>query len=47
MAAALNRAKKPHRAVFIKSGTHQLSRKSERMTLLSELEKFLAENLTP
>jgi dipeptidyl aminopeptidase/acylaminoacyl peptidase len=45
MASALARANKPHRAVFIKGGTHSLLRESERMTLLTELENFLAENL--
>lgn len=45
MASALKRAKKPHRAVFIDKATHQLDRKSDRVTLLTEIEKFLQENL--
>ncbi|MGH8177123.1 MAG: alpha/beta hydrolase family protein [Steroidobacter sp.] len=47
MAAALKKAKKPHRAVFLKNASHQLGRKSDRVTLLTELEKFLLENLGP
>ena len=47
MDAALKRANKPHRAVFIKDATHQLDRTSDRVTLLSEVEKFLLENLGP
>lgn len=47
MAAALKRAKKPHRAVFLEDATHQLDRKSDRVTLLKELEKFLLEYLGP
>lgn len=47
MAAALKRARKAHKAVFIDHATHQLDRKSDRVTLLSEIEKFLRENLGP
>jgi dipeptidyl aminopeptidase/acylaminoacyl peptidase len=47
MATALKRANKRHRAVFIEDATHQLQRKSDRVTLLTELEKFLLENLGP
>lgn len=47
MAAALKRARKSHRAVFVKDATHQLERESDRTTLLTELEKFLVENLGP
>ncbi|MET0534567.1 MAG: S9 family peptidase [Steroidobacter sp.] len=45
MASALKSAGKPHQAIFIKGGTHQLSLKSQRVTLLTELEKFLLQNL--
>jgi dipeptidyl aminopeptidase/acylaminoacyl peptidase len=41
----LTKAKKPHRAVFIDGATHALDRRSDRVTLLSEIEKFLTENL--
>jgi len=47
MDSALKRANKPHRAVFIEAGTHQLERKSDRVVLLTEIEKFLLENLGP
>lgn len=45
MASALKSAGKPHQAIFLKNASHQLDRKSDRMTLLTELEKFLAQNL--
>lgn len=45
MASALKRADKPHRVVILEDATHQLGRKSDRMTLLTEVEKFLTENL--
>jgi len=45
MASALKRAGKPHRAVFLEGATHQLGRMSDRVTLLTEMEKFLADNL--
>lgn len=45
MASALKRAGKPHRAVILEDATHQLGRKSDRMTLLAEIEKFLGEHL--
>ena len=38
---------KPRRAVFIDDATHQLDRKSDRITLLTEIEKFLLDNLGP
>jgi dipeptidyl aminopeptidase/acylaminoacyl peptidase len=47
MDSALKRADKPHRAVFIDDATHQLDRKSDRVTLLTEIERFLLENLGP
>jgi dipeptidyl aminopeptidase/acylaminoacyl peptidase len=42
---ALTKARKPHRAVIIEGATHALDRRSDRVTLLSEIEKFLTENL--
>lgn len=45
MAAALKRAKKNHRAVLIEGATHQLDRQADRITLLTEVEKFLMQNL--
>lgn len=45
MASALKKAGKPHQAIFLKDATHQLGRKSDRVTLLTELEKFLLQNL--
>jgi dipeptidyl aminopeptidase/acylaminoacyl peptidase len=47
MASALKSAKKNHRAVFIEDASHQLNRKSDRVLLLSEVEKFLREHLGP
>jgi len=47
MNAALKKAGKPHRAVIIPNATHQLQRQSERITLLTEVEKFLLDNLGP
>jgi dipeptidyl aminopeptidase/acylaminoacyl peptidase len=47
MAAALKSAKKSHRAVFIEDASHQLDRKSDRVLLLTEIEKFLREHLGP
>ena len=47
MASALKKADKAHRLVVIKEATHQLSRKSDRMTLLTEIERFLGEHLGP
>ena len=38
-------AKKPHKTVLIKGGSHELERKSDRMTLLKEVEDFLTQNL--
>ncbi|HEY0685227.1 MAG TPA: prolyl oligopeptidase family serine peptidase [Steroidobacter sp.] len=45
MASALKGAGKAHRAIFLKDATHQLARKSDRLTLLTELEKFLSQHL--
>jgi dipeptidyl aminopeptidase/acylaminoacyl peptidase len=45
MARALNRADKKHELVIIKEGNHSLSRFEWRETLLTSLERFLAENL--
>jgi dienelactone hydrolase len=47
MASALKRARKPAELVLIKGAGHDLERKSDRVTLLSEVEKFLAKNLGP
>jgi dipeptidyl aminopeptidase/acylaminoacyl peptidase len=47
MASALRRADKPHRAVFIDDATHQLERRSDRLTLLTEIETFLAQHIGP
>ena len=45
MAKALKRAKKPHKAVVIEDAHHTLARKSDRVTLLKEVEAFLTEHL--
>lgn len=45
MASALKKAGKPYQAIFLDDATHQLGRKSDRVTLLTELEKFLLQNL--
>jgi dipeptidyl aminopeptidase/acylaminoacyl peptidase len=45
MAKALERNKKPHELVLIKGANHELERKSDRVTLLKEVEDFLAQNL--
>jgi dipeptidyl aminopeptidase/acylaminoacyl peptidase len=45
MAKALERNKKPHEPVLIKGANHELERKSDRVTLLKEVEAFLAENI--
>ncbi len=47
MESALKKAGKPHRAVYLDKATHQLDRRSDRITLLTEIEKFLLENLGP
>lgn len=45
MAKALKRYKKPHKAIILEAATHELSRKSDRETLLKEVEAFLLEHL--
>ena len=45
MAQALKLKKKPFKSVIIDGGSHELERKSDRMTLLKEVEDFLAQNL--
>jgi dipeptidyl aminopeptidase/acylaminoacyl peptidase len=45
MAKELKRHKKPHEAVIIEAATHELARKSDRETLLEEVEAFLLEHL--
>jgi dipeptidyl aminopeptidase/acylaminoacyl peptidase len=47
MDAALTRAGKPHRFVALRGADHQLSRAADRVTLLTELEAFLADHLRP
>ena len=45
MDGELNDASKPHTTVLIKGGNHDLERMSDRVTLLKEVEAFLAKNL--
>jgi dipeptidyl aminopeptidase/acylaminoacyl peptidase len=45
MAAALKHAGKKYEVVTIPRGDHQLAWRSERITLLTAVEKFLAANL--
>lgn len=45
MVSALKSADKPHQAIYLKNATHQLNRESDRVTLLTELEKFLLQHL--
>lgn len=45
MVSALKSADKPHQAIYLKDATHQLNRESDRVTLLTELEKFLLQHL--
>jgi len=47
MASALKKEKKDYKAVFIKGAGHDLDRKSDRVTLLKEVEEFLQKNLGP
>ena len=44
---ALARAHKKHELVIIRGGRHSLSLEAERITLLTTIERFLAENLGP
>jgi len=46
MSDRLAKLKKPHTEVLIKGGGHDLERKSDRVTLLKELEAFLSQNLS-
>jgi dienelactone hydrolase len=45
MDAALTRAHKPHRFVTLRDADHQLSSESDRVTMLREVEAFLAEHI--
>ncbi len=45
LASELDDLEKSHKAVFIKGAGHDLDRKSDRMTLLKEVEQFLQKNL--
>ena len=45
MDAALTRAHKPHRFVTLHGADHQLSSESDRVTMLREVEAFLAEHI--
>ncbi len=45
MSDALEKYKKPHKAVLIKNANHDLERRSDRLTLLREVEDFLTQNL--
>jgi dipeptidyl aminopeptidase/acylaminoacyl peptidase len=47
MDKALTKAGKPHEFLLVPGADHQMSRESDRTTLLSALEKFLAKNLGP
>jgi dienelactone hydrolase len=47
MDSALKQAGKPHEFVRISGATHQMSRESDRVTLLSSVEKFLNEHIGP
>jgi dipeptidyl aminopeptidase/acylaminoacyl peptidase len=47
MDGALRRAHKDHKLVIIEGGDHQLWRPAERATMLTEVEKFLNDNLHP
>jgi alpha-beta hydrolase superfamily lysophospholipase len=44
---ALAHAHKKHELVIIKGGRHSLTLESERITLFTTIERFLAENLGP
>jgi len=47
MDKALTKAQKPHEFIVIDGADHQMSRESDRMTLLTAIERFLATNLGP
>src|SRR6185436_6185965 len=45
MESALRKEKKAYKAVYIKGAGHELDRKSDRLTLLKEVEDFLQKNI--
>lgn len=45
MESELKKLKKDYKAVYIKGAGHELSRKSDRMTLLKDVEEFLKKNI--
>jgi acetyl esterase/lipase len=45
MVQALKDARKPYEFILLKGASHQLDRQSDRITLLTAVEKFLAKNL--
>ena len=45
MEAALKKNKKAHKAIYLTGAGHELNRKSDRVTLLQEVEAFLLKNL--
>ena len=47
MDRALTRAQKPHELILIKGADHQMSRESDRTTLLNAIERFLAAHIGP
>lgn len=47
MAAALKRAKKPHKLVILKDGNHHLQLERHRLRFLQEMEAFLAQHIGP
>jgi dipeptidyl aminopeptidase/acylaminoacyl peptidase len=47
MDRALSKADKPHQFILIEGADHQMSRESDRTTLLTAIEKFLSVNLGP
>jgi dipeptidyl aminopeptidase/acylaminoacyl peptidase len=47
MESALKKLKKDYKAVYIKGAGHELDRKSDRVTMLTEVESFLTRNIGP
>ena len=47
MDRALSKAERPHQLILIEGADHQMSRESDRVTLLTAIEKFLSVNLGP
>ncbi len=47
MDAALTTARKPHEFILIRGADHQMTRESDRTTILGAIEKFLAQSLGP